>query len=572
MDELRYQIDLLTAMNQKLCKNEKTYRALIDTSANAFLFYSFEEDRLEVLGNWENFFDFTIHDIKDVFKICDCVEEEYVLPLREVLFLEKTGQECVAKECRITDSKKWIECEVTVKYNEFDQPTEKVLRIRDITKFKLQNDELSYMAYYDVLTGLYNRNYFVRRLGEWLRKAEKAKEIVSVMFIDIDDFRKINDSLGILVGDELVQVFGQYLKEFETDNVIVSHFNSDLYCIAVYAPYGNRSIQYIYNTICEKLQSPLKLIGQEEMNITISVGVAEYPEAANSALELINCAEIVMFRAKQAGKDSIQYFDATILSEFLETVAIENKLKDAIYNQNFCLHFQPQYDAKTKRLRGVESLIRWKDEKGHFISPAVFIPIAERNGAIVPIGNWVVEESLHAYAEWKKKYDYPLVMSINISAIQYKRTDFVENLMHLLEEYDIEPKYVELEITETILIDDFERIIEKMRILRGYGIRVSLDDFGTGFSSLSYLKNLPIDTLKIDKSFIDTVVCDNSTRVITESIVLMAKKLNFETVAEGVETEEQYEYLRKIDCDTIQGYLLGKPVPHEEIEKLLSEA
>ncbi|MBQ8592331.1 MAG: EAL domain-containing protein [Lachnospiraceae bacterium] len=571
MDELRYQIDLLNAMNQKLSRNEKAYRAILDTSSNAFLYYSFEDDRLEVIGNWSFFFDFSIKEVKDVTQILECVEEKYVLPLREIAYLEKTGIEFAIQEAMLTESKKWIEFEVTVNYNELKQPLEKILCVRDITKFKMQNDELAYMAYYDILTGLYNRNYFVRVLGEWLRKAEATKDVVAVMFIDIDDFRKINDSLGIIAGDEVVQLFGQQLKEFESDKVIVSHFNSDLYCIAIYAPYGNRSVEFIYNSICDNLRKPIRLIGQEEMNLSVSVGVAEYPEAAGTALELINCAEIVMFRAKNQGKGTIQYFDAKILNEFLENVTIENKLKDAVYNENFSLYFQPQFETSTKTLRGVEALIRWKDDKGSFISPSVFIPIAERNGAIVPIGNWVVEESLKAYAAWRNKYNYPLVMSINISAIQYKRPDFVANLMRLLEEYDIQPSQVELEITESVLIDDFARIIDKMRVLRNYGLRVSLDDFGTGFSSLSYLKNLPIDTLKIDKSFIDTVVCDNSTKVITESIILMAKKLNFETVAEGVETEEQYEYLKQIKCDTIQGYLFGKPSSFEEIEQLLEK-
>lgn len=571
MDELRYQIDLLTAMNQKLSRNVKAYHAILETSSNAFLYYSFEDEKLEAIGDWSAFFDFEIKELKDVAQIFECVEEKYVLPLREIAYLEKTGRKFATQEALLLGNKKWIEFEVTVKYNELKQPIEKILRVRDITQFKMQSDELSYMAYYDILTGLYNRNYFVRVLGEWLRKAEVNKEIVAVMFIDIDNFRKINDGLGIIVGDEVVQVFGQQLKELESEKVIVSHFNSDLYCIAIYAPYGNRSVEHIYNSICDNLRKPIQLIGQEEMNISVSVGVAEYPEAAGTALELINCAEIVMFRAKNMGKGTIQYFDAKILNEFLENVTIENKLKDAVYNQNFCLHFQPQFETETRTLRGVEALIRWKDDKGSFISPSVFIPIAERNGAIVPIGNWVVEESLKAYAAWRDKYNYPLVMSINISAIQYKRPDFVANLMRLLEEYDIQPNQVELEITESVLIDDFSRIIDKMRVLRNYGVRVSLDDFGTGFSSLSYLKNLPIDTLKIDKSFIDTVACDNSTRVITESIVLMAKKLKFETVAEGVETEEQYAYLKQIKCDTIQGFLLGKPSTFEEIEQLLAK-
>jgi EAL domain-containing protein (putative c-di-GMP-specific phosphodiesterase class I) len=297
--------------------------------------------------------------------------------------------------------------------------------------------------------------------------------------------------------------------------------------------------------------------------------VAEYPEAGNNALTLINCAEIVMFRAKANGKNGIQYFDQPILETFLRNIQIETKLKDAILCNRFMLHYQPQFDAKTTKLRGVEALIRWQDLDGTMISPAVFIPIAEKNGTIIPIGNWVIEEGLKTYAIWRRKYNYPLILSLNISAIQYRKKDFVNNLVNVSKVYDINPSSIELEITENILIDDFDDIVYKMRALREYGFRVSLDDFGTGFSSLSYLRDLPIDTLKIDKSFIDTVTFDDASRTITASIVSMVKKLGYETVAEGVEKQDQYEYLRDIDCDTIQGFLLGKPVPSEEIEKLI---
>ncbi len=238
--------------------------------------------------------------------------------------------------------------------------------------------------------------------------------------------------------------------------------------------------------------------------------------------------------------------------------------------KQFSLFYQPQYDVESGRLRGVEALIRWKDENGKLISPAEFIPIAEKNGSIVSIGAWVVEEALRTYAEWRDKFGVHLIMSINISAIQYKRKDFVSNVISLMEKYEIESKEIEFEITESVLIDDFAEVIEKMNLLREYGIRVSLDDFGTGFSSLSYLKGLPIDTLKIDKSFIDTVITDDSTRIITESIVSMVKKLGFETVAEGVETEAQYEYLRDIHCDNIQGFYLGKPMQKDEVEQILT--
>ena len=222
-------------------------------------------------------------------------------------------------------------------------------------------------------------------------------------------------------------------------------------------------------------------------------------EAATGALELINCAEIVMFKAKSRGKDKIQYFEGAILEEFLQTVTIQTKLREVVFEQNFTMHFQPQYYTGGKKLRGVEALIRWKDNKGDMISPAVFIPIAEKNGTIVPIGNWVIEKSVHDYVEWRSKYHYPLILSINVSSVQCKQKDFIDSLMQILEKYDVSPGDIEIEITETILIEDFDYISKRLSELREIGVKISLDDFGTGFSSLSYLKGLPIDTLKIDK-------------------------------------------------------------------------
>ncbi len=568
MDELQYQFELLNAMNQKLSIDEKMFQMLCNTSSSAFLYYSFEDDIVRTFGNWKFFFKVSIHEVRDISGIYDFIDDKYVLQLRELLFIEKKGRKSESAVIRMKDSV-WVECETAVTYNENDNPKEKVIRFKNITKFKNQNEELMYMAYYDVLTGLYNRNYFIRLLGDYVRKAEEERAAVAVMFIDIDDFRKINDGLGIVIGDEIVQQFGQFLASFKNNNVIVSHFNSDIYCIAIYDPCGARSVEHIFRMIHERLHKPFALSNGMEVSVTVSMGVAEYPEAAKTTLELINCAEIVMFKAKSTGKDSIQYFDAPILNDFLQNVTIENKLKEAAFNQNFMMYFQPQYHAKDKKLRGVEALIRWRDDDGHMISPSVFIPIAEKNGTIIPIGTWVIEESIRIYSQWKKKYKSELILSLNISAIQYRKSDFVSKLMKVLKKYDVKPTEVELEITESVLIDDFGEITNKLVTLRSYGIRISLDDFGTGYSSLSYLKGLPIDTLKIDKSFIDTVVSDDNTKIITESIIYMVKKLGFETVAEGVETKEQFEYLKSIECDNIQGFFLGKPMPSDEVEELL---
>ena len=571
MNELRYQVDLLTAMNQKLSVQEKMYRLVCDTSYNAYLYYSFEKSEIHMLGKWDSFFDFRIRDWKDLGHLYETVDEPYVEKLKEVLFLERRKDKEAVTECMLRDKKAWLEFRARVYYDEDGIPQDKIISISDITKFKAQNEELTYMAYYDSLTGLYNRNYFVRLLAEYVRRAKDEQEIVSVLLIDIDDFRKINDGLGIIVGDELVQQVGSFIKQFSMEDIIACHLNSDVYCMAIYAPTGSKSVEQIYNRIRERLHNPFVLSGGQEINITVSVGVAEYPESASTALELIGCAEIVMYKSKDLGKDNIQYFDTPILNAFLQNVQIENQLKDAIYSHSFELYYQPQYFAGNQQLRGMEALIRWRDGSGRMISPAVFIPIAEKNGAIVSIGKWVIEESIRQFSLWRHKRERQMILSINVSPIQYLKDGFEDELLQVLSTYQVHPQEVELEITEGVLIEDFEKVTDKLRVLRDYGIRVSLDDFGTGFSSLSYLKKLPIDTLKIDKSFIDTVLSDAATRVITESIISMVKILGLETIAEGVEQEQQYKYLHAIGCDIIQGYYFGRALPVKEMTALLNK-
>lgn len=570
MDELRYQLDLLKAMNQKLTSKERMYQMICDMADSAYLYYSFEKNEIITLGKWNDFFDFSVRDVKEITQLCDVVDDCFEIPLREVLFLEKSGGTDASVECMQKNKKVWLQfcCKVIYENN---RPTDKIIAIQNVTKQKSQNDELLYMAYYDTLTGVYNRNYFVKLLGEYVRKAYENSSIVSVLLIDIDDFRKVNDGLGMVVGDELVQQFAGFLKELCDDDVIVCHLSSDVFCMAIYNPVGEHSVENIHKRIQKRIKEPFYLLGGRAVNITISVGVAEYPEAATSALELINCAEIVMYKGKDMGKNTIQYFDTPILNDFLNTVEIENKLKEAVFENNFLLYFQPQYHTGNKRLRGVEALIRWRDDDGNMISPAVFIPIAEKNGAIVPIGNWVVEQSIRTYAKWRKQYGIPFTMSINISSVQCGRDDFVDLIIDVIRKYNVRPDEIELEITESILIDDFDTVTEKLRQLRNFGVHISLDDFGMGFSSLAYLKKLPINTLKIDKSFIDTVLTDSSTRIITESIVSMVKALGCESVAEGVENEQQYKYLHAIGCDVIQGYYLGRPLPAEAVEQMLQE-
>ena len=568
-----YQISLLSAMNTKLAKSEGILKNICDISESAFIYFDYEEKKPYVLGNWSHFFDFEPGKFLSVGQIVDLADDEFVEGIYRTLNLEKTGEEKSSFEFKMRDKNLYVNSNVNVLYDNAGIPVWKIIVFTDVTKYKNQNDELTYMAYYDSLTGLYNRNYFVLSLGEMVSKAEQNNAVVSILFIDVDDFRKVNDGMGILEGDEVVQSIGLSFKKMMDENLIISHFNSDIFCMAIYDPVGRRSVESIVDKIREIMRTPIKLVSGKEVTLTVSVGVAEYPESTNNYLELINLAEIVMLKAKNKGKNNVQYYDKPIIDEFIGNIEIEKKMSKALKNQNFVMYYQPQYDTNTRELRGVEALVSWCDEDGKLVSPETFIPIAEKNGSILLLGDWIIEECLSDLSRWKEKHNNmeDFLLSINVSSIQFKNKNFVKYLISIIKKYGISPTNVELEITESVFIDNMEEIIHKMKLLKDFGIRFSMDDFGTGFSSLSYLRELPIDTLKIDKSFIDDVVTDGSTRTIAESIIDLSKKLGFDTIAEGVEQEVQYSLLKNIGCENIQGFYLGKPMKFEEIDALLDK-
>lgn len=573
MDDLQYQIDLLTAMNERLMNSEKIYRHIAEYSGNLYVYFDLKDNhKVELIGPWDEFMGEKIanHPYDESYMISQICEEDQDLLRRRILEIERVGLESDILEVRTRTYKYWLSCEARVTYDSEHNPVEKLISVRDITKLKSSNEEITYLAYYDSLTGLYNRNYFVSKLRDMIDRAKETSCSVEVLFIDIDDFKKINDSIGLLLGDELVQNFGQYLKELENEDVIVGRFGSDVFILGIYNPSGQRRADVIYRKIRERLRKPFKLTNSTEICFTVSAGVAEYPDAGKSALDVIKNAEIVLYKAKEKGKNTVAFFEPDLLKSFMKSISIENQMKDAISNEDFVLYFQPQFDVRTGDLRGAEALLRWPDKKGGFTSdPCDFIPIAEKNGSINELGNWVLNDAVRTINDWRLKYHIPIVLSVNISAVQIEKENFVDNIQKLIQTYGINPEYFEIEITESVLINNVDDVADKISTLRGMGIKVSLDDFGTGYSSLSYIRKLPIDTLKIDKLFIDTAISDSSSALIYEAVVNLAKKLGFETIAEGVETKEQFEFLQSIDCNTIQGFLLGKPMNREEFEKLL---
>lgn len=569
MDDLRYQVDLLTALNQKLNSDISIYEKICNNSNTVVIYVNFINDSVRVIGKLNEFYNADINCISDIYSFIDIFKEEYRDDITNLFFLNKTDKREALHECCLNDNKTWYMLKSVAFENNEGTVSDIIVSIHNFTKNHIKTEELTYLAYYDNLTNLYNRNYFITKLRDFVDKANDNNRIVSVMLADIDDFRKISDSRGLIIGDEIIQNVGLFINTLTNDNIIASRFDSDLFCIAIYDPNEKNNVDSVYSKIKEYLSSPIKLTDGSEITVTISVGVSEYPEATDNPLALINCAEVVMIKSKEKGKNMICYYDSQIINAFLHDVELENKLKEAIYTNKLFLNYQPQFYSDSRKLRGVEALIRWKDSNGMMISPSEFIPISEKNGTIVDIGDFVLDECIRKFMEWQRKFEYDMVLSVNISSIQYKRNDFVSKLLAALNKYGMNPSNLELEITESVLIDDFDSIVSKMLILKDYGIKVSLDDFGTGFSSLSYLLKLPIDTLKIDKSFIDNVTLNEPSRVITEAIVSMANKLGFSTIAEGVETDEQLNFLTGINCDIIQGYLLGKPVSSEKIESIL---
>ena len=572
MDDLKYQIDLLTALNDRLMMSEHIYKAVADFSGYLYIYKDYKTQTAELVGPWDEAVSERITQIPydERYMLTLINDEDLPLYTDSIYKMESLNMHENKIEIRTKTKFAWVECEAKINYDDEGNPSEKIIAYRDITKRKAQNEEIAYLAYNDSLTGLYSRNYFIRCLRDMCERAEADKTSVELLFLDIDDFKKINDSIGLLFGDELVQGFSVMLKEFQSEDIILGRFGSDVFIMAIYNPIGQKSADYIYKCIREKLRKPYILTNKSEVKYTVSAGVAEYPEAGKTALDLIKNAEIVLSKAKESGKNSIRYFEYDILKEFVKNVSLEQKLKESIESEDFSLIFQPIFNTGNNRLYGAECLLRWSDEHGQLItSPTEFIPIAEKNGAIVPIGSWVLKETMKIMNNWRMRFKMPLVLSINISAIQLEQDSFIDFVQSIIRAYEYDPEYLQFEITEVSFTNNFELIADKINILKKLGIKIALDDFGTGVSSLSFLKNMPIDVLKIDKSFIDSAIVDSQAGIITQSVLQMSNKLGIKTIAEGIETEAQFKYIKENGCDYVQGFLLGKPMSKTDFEKLI---
>ena len=562
---IEYQMDLLNAKSGRLNREKKVYRKVSELMGYGFFYENFVEKTEFEVGDWDVIFGYhqdTYENIQDFLKNLDQCEKIKVVKSRQM------EENTTYREMQVLlDNKKvWVGNTTWTEVDENGQAVERISCFRNVSNFKQQNEEMEFLAFFDTLTGLYNRNHFVKELGDILEKEreEKTQDTISVISLGIHDFKKINDGMGMVAGDEVLQDISRRLQAIADEYMLLARFSGGEFFLGVTNASGKRSAENIFTQISNQLRDPVLISGHEPVHLNFSVGVAEYPEAGTSVLDLIQNAQIVRKSAESAGRNNIKFYDYQIVNSFIEKLEMEKQLKEAVENEEFELFYQPQYDIHGKKLRGAETLLRWRREDGSFVPNDIYIPMAEQNGEIIRIGRWVTENAIGFLAKLENELDFEGVLSINVSTVQLKQDDFVPHLMGVIEETGINPQHLEIEITESVVMEDLELIVGKFRVLREQGIKVSLDDFGTGFSSLTYLKDLPIDTLKIDKSFIDSVTKDASTNIITQSVVDMVRQLGLETVAEGVETEEQYQFLEDIQCDNIQGFLLGKPMPEDQ--------
>lgn len=472
------------------------------------------------------------------------------------------------QEGRIKAARDTLEIQVAARTDELKRTN---LQLEgEIAERRQAQSKLNYLAYHDPLTGLANRRCFIERLEESLRETAQRDERLAVLFIDLDQFKQVNDSLGHGVGDELLVSVAARLTDHVRLIDMLARLGGDEFICLMEGVRVEDDVETLAQEIIAAFEQPFKL-GDHELFLTASVGISQFPGDGDSVVALMRNADTAMYRAKSIGRGSYHFYtpDMTVLAQ--ERIRMENLLRRALDHGEFRVHLQPQVDTRSGRLVGAEALVRWESPELGLVMPSRFIPVAEDSGLIVGLGSWVLRETCRQFMNWQKSgFDLPQV-SVNLSVKQLERPEFIEGLERMLAETGMSPTSLKLELTESVVmaVGDAFSLLER---LRGLGISLALDDFGTGYSSLSYLKMLPVQQLKIDRSFVEGIGRNAGDEAIIRTIMELARSLDFEVVAEGVETEAQAEFLAELGCQQLQGYLHGQAVAPAEFRTRWSNA
>jgi diguanylate cyclase (GGDEF)-like protein/PAS domain S-box-containing protein len=445
-----------------------------------------------------------------------------------------------------------------------------VIVFRDVSAARAMAQQITHSAEHDFLTGLPNRMLLNDRISQAIASARRHTKQVAVLFLDLDGFKHINDSLGHPVGDKLLQSTATRLAASVRGADTVSRQGGDEFVVLLPDLQQPEDAAVMAGRILRDVAEP-HLVDQHELHVTTSIGVSVYPDDGADAETLIKNADTAMYQAKENGRQSFQFFKPAMNARAVERQSIEESLRRALERQEFTLHYQPKINIKTGAITGAEALIRWTHPIRGSIPPAQFIPIAEDCGLILPIGRWVLRHAAEQAQAWVDAGLRPTTMAVNVSAIEFRDDHFLSGLFTILDESRLNPRALELELTESVLMKRVARTAFILQTLRKSGVQVAIDDFGTGYSSLSYLRRFPIDTLKIDQSFVGQIASGDDDAAIVTAVIAMAQSLKLRVVAEGVETFEELEFIHAHHCEEAQGYYFSRPVPAEQFAKLLDE-
>jgi diguanylate cyclase (GGDEF)-like protein len=429
--------------------------------------------------------------------------------------------------------------------------------------------QVNQLAYYDTRTELPNRSLFEDRLEQALAIAQRTHQGVGVLFLALDQFKKVNDSFGHDRGDWLLKAVADRLKSCVSERETVARFAGDEFALLLNQVSGTRDVVKIIGTISESLRTPFNLDGHEVF-VTVSVGASLFPFDGEDCQALLKNAGAALYRAKTSGGNNYQFYTADMHARASKRLALETSLRRAIEHEEFVVYYQPRIAVDSLRITGIEALVRWQHPQHGLIAPAEFIPLAEDTGLIIPIGEWVLQTACKQSRKWQDQGFAPVRMAVNICARQFQQEDIARVIVRALDQANLSPEHLELELTESSIMNNAEFAIDVLTGLKRMGVKISVDDFGTGFSSLSYLKRLPLDALKIDQSFVRDATTDPDDAALVMTVITLGHNLRLKVVAEGVETEEQLRFLHLLRCDEIQGYLFSRPVPADELAELLA--
>ena len=485
-------------------------------------------------------------------------------------FLEQGGRLMEVRRKKKSGEVFWASLSLSPLSDINDRSIGLIAYLTDITERKLAEERIHHLAYYDALTNLPNRSLLTKLVDQALTVAQRSKLHGCVLFIDLNRFKMINDTLGRHIGDELLREVAQRFRGVLRDQDLVARLGGDEFAVGLF----DISQHYEASTVAQKLLQALNapfLIDGHDLRVGGSIGISVYPQDGGDAETLLRLADIAMYRAKQVGDadgDHVAFYSQDMNQGMQERMRIESGLRHALGNGQLLLHYQPKFSIASGKIIGAEALVRWHHPERGLVPPAEFIPLAEATGLVVQVGEWVLEAACAQAQVWKERGVPPVRLAVNVSAREFTSA-LPGRVMETLSRYGLEPSWLELEITESTLMHNIDRVIGIMDRITAMGVTLSLDDFGTGYSSLSYLKRFPIDTLKIDRSFTTGIPGDANDCAIASTIISIAQQLNHKVIAEGVETAEQLAFLKSAGCDEVQGYLFSRPLPAEEFEEAL---